>query len=339
MTIKKICVIHLNQIGDLVFSLPVLKALKDNYPGAILHSVVKPYLKGLLADCPFPDEIIIREEGLAAKLNLAREIRNNGYDLLITLARSEEAMLITALSGAGIKAGFVHFPWDLPLDVKETVAGHNCWINNARLLDKLGIPVKKNDYVGLLTIKGTPSRITLPEKYVVISAGASKRRLIKAWDEEKFAELIVRLNREYGLKPVLVGAGDTVESNELISRYVSERAPGEGIETLDLAGKLDLRELYALLAQACLFVGIDSGVMHMASAADIPVVALFGPTDPDYVGPQNEQSIVVREKMQCVPCYLNQTCTEIDCMRQLKTDRVMDACRRLMDRKDKRNGV
>lgn len=331
MTIKKICVIHLNQIGDLVFSLPVLKALKDNYPGAILHSVVKPYLKGLLADSPFPDEIIIREEGLAAKLNLARKIRDNGYDLLISLARSEEAMLITALSRARIKAGFVHFPWDFSLDVKEIVAGHNCWINNARLLDKLGIHIEKNDYVGLLNVKNSPDRITLPEKYVVISAGASKRRLIKAWDEDKFAELIARLNREYGLKPVLVGAGDTVESNALISRYVSGRVPGQDIEIVDLAGKLDLRGLYALLARASLFVGIDSGVMHMASAADIPVVALFGPTDPDYVGPRNDQSIVVQEKMQCVPCYLNRSCTEIDCMRQLKAEKVMDACRKLLD--------
>ena len=61
------------------------------------------------------------------------------------------------------------------------------------------------------------------------------------------------------------------------------------------------------------------------------VVALFGPTDPGYVGPQNDHSIVVQEKLECVPCYLNRTCSEIDCMRQLGADRVLDACRRLMD--------
>ena len=93
MEIKKICVIHLNQIGDLVFSLPVLKALKDNYPGAILHCVVKPYLKGLLIDSPFVDDIFIRPDGIAERTRLAQTIRRNRYDLLISLARSEEAML------------------------------------------------------------------------------------------------------------------------------------------------------------------------------------------------------------------------------------------------------
>ena len=331
MEIQKICVIHLNQIGDLVFSLPVLKALKGNYPGAVLHCVVKPYLKGLLIDSPFVDDIVIRPDGIAGRMSLAQTIRRNRYDLLISLARSEEAMLTTALSSAGIKAGFVHFPWDFALHVKETVAGHNCWKNNARLLRKLGIHIEKNDYVGLLSVRQTLDRITLPEKFVVISAGASRRRLAKAWDEEKFAELIVSLHDEYDLAAVLVGAGDTLESNALIMHHVSQRVPGRNMEIVDLAGRLDLRELYALLARACLFVGIDSGVMHMASAADIPVVALFGPTDPDYVGPQNRESIVVREDLQCVPCYLNRSCREIDCMRQLGADRVMDACRTLMD--------
>ncbi len=329
MEIKKICVIHLNQIGDLVFSLPVLKALKEAWPDAEIHSVIKPYLKGLLADSPFVDEIFTREDGLAAKLNLAVKIRNNGYDLIISLARSQEAMLITAVSRAGIKAGFVHFPWDVSLDVKETVAGHNCWINNARLLHKLGVKTDKDDYVGLLVVKDAHEIPELPEKYVVISAGASRRRLMKAWDEEKFAELIVSLHGEYGLVPVLVGAGDTLECNRLIRQYVTQG--DRSVETLDLTGSLGLRELYTLLAQASLFVGIDSGVMHLASAADVPVVALFGPTDPDYVGPQNDQSIVVCEKKKCVPCYLNRTCADVDCMRDLGVDKVMDACRKLME--------
>ena len=331
MEIKKICVIHLNQIGDLVFSLPLLKALREAYPDALIHSVVKPYLKGLLIDSPFVDEIFTREDDLAAKLVLGRKIRSHGYDLVISLARSEESMLLTTFSRAGIKAGFVHFPWDICLDVKETVAGHNCWINNARLLHKLGVKTGKNDYVGLLVVNDADGMPVLPEKYVVISAGASRRRLIKAWDEEKFAELIVSLHEEYALVPVLVGASDTVECNTLIRQYVKARSSKNSVEVLDLTGSLGLRQLYLLLEQASLFVGIDSGVMHLASAADIPVVALFGPTDPDYVGPQNKESAVVSVNRDCVPCYMNRTCADIDCMRDLGVDAVMDACRTLMD--------
>ncbi|MBN2297050.1 MAG: glycosyltransferase family 9 protein [Deltaproteobacteria bacterium] len=333
MDIEKICVIHLNQIGDLVFSLPLLRALKDAFPGAVIHSVVKPYLKGLLEDSPYVESIFIRDKSYTGRLDLAKRLRSNGYDLLISLARSQEAMLLTAMSGARKKAGFVHFPWDKVLDVKETVAGHNCWINNARLLEKLGVNIIKNDYVGLLKVQHESSVRGLPEKYVIISAGASRRRLVKAWDEEKYADVIVSLHREYGLSPVLVGGGDTLECNGLISRHLSESFPGEKIEVIDLTGALGLRELYPLLERADLFLGIDSGVMHMASAADIPVVALFGPTDPYYVGPQNRESIVVRKDMKCAPCYLNRSCKDIDCMRALGADAVMDACRSLLDGK------
>ncbi|HQJ10022.1 MAG TPA: glycosyltransferase family 9 protein, partial [Deltaproteobacteria bacterium] len=174
--------------------------------------------------------------------------------------------------------------------------------------------------------------IIIPEPYVVISAGASPRRLTKAWDEEKFAQLIVSLYERSSLRPVLVGAGDTRESNALITLMVKNDPKGKDIDVLDLTGKLNLRSLTALLMRAGLFVGIDSGVMHLASASDIPVVALFGPTDPYYVGPQNERSIVVRSDMECIPCYLDKSCRHIECMRKLGTEQVMDACIRVMDR-------
>lgn len=331
MEIQKICIIHLNQIGDLVFSLPLLKALRDSCPKAEIHSVVKPYLKGLLEDSPYVDRIVVRNGSARERLRLLGTLRDNRYDLLITLARSEEALVLTALSRARIKAGFVHFPWDFSLDVRETVAGHNCWINNARLLERLGVKVVKNDYVGLLEVKHAAALPELPGKFVVISAGASRRRLAKAWDEEKFAEVILSLHREYALTPVLVGAGDTAESNALIRRCVEAGAPGEAVGVVDMTGMLGLRELYAVLREADLFVGIDSGVMHLASAADIPLVALFGPTDPKYVGPQNQRSRVVRHAMKCMPCYLNPSCSDVDCMRDLGADAVMDACRAVLD--------
>ncbi|HQJ07827.1 MAG TPA: glycosyltransferase family 9 protein, partial [Deltaproteobacteria bacterium] len=106
MAEMRICVIHLNQIGDLVFSLPLLKALRDRYPDAEIHSVMKPYLKDLLAGSPLVNETIARQGGVRETLRLARTLRRNRYDLLISLARSEEAFILTSLSRAGTKAGF-----------------------------------------------------------------------------------------------------------------------------------------------------------------------------------------------------------------------------------------
>jgi len=327
----RICVVHLNQIGDLAFSLPLLKSLRDGYPGAKIHSVLKPGIGKLLEGSPFVDRIIPRPGGVRGTLGLVRTLRRSSYDLLISLARSEEAFLLTALSGARKKAGFARFPWDLCLDAKEAVEGLNSSFNNAKLLRRLEIPVTAETYVGLLPVSPDECPEAVPSPYAVFSAGASPRRLVKAWDEEKFAGLIVELNARFGLVPVLVGADDTRESNDRIKDAVGHDPRGRHIAVIDLTGRLGLRALAALLMRAGLFVGIDSGVMHLASASDIPVVALFGPTDPFYVGPQNARSVVVSQDLDCMPCYLKRTCEDVRCMRGLSMEKVLAACAGLVE--------
>jgi len=323
---RRIGVIHLNQIGDLVFALPLLASLRQQYPQAEIVSILKPNLVELLEDSPYVDRLLPRKEGWAEQARLMRDLRRQAPDLLICLARSEEALLLTMLSQAKIKAGFANFPWDMSLDVKEQIEGHNSWYNNAKLLRALGIPIAQDSYVGLLHVSPVQSPAGLPKRYAVISAGASSRRLIKAWDEDKFAELIIRLKKRYDLSAVLVGGADSRTCYERIKELARDRLGSDQGWIIDQSGRLSLKQLTAVLKQAVLFVGIDSGVMHLASALDLPVVGLFGPTDPFYVGPQNRKSLVVREELDCMPCYIKPTCREYDCLRRLGVDRVWDAC-------------
>jgi len=99
---------------------------------------------------------------------------------------------------------------------------------------------------------------------------------------------------------------------------------------VDLAGRVDLRSLVSVIRRAKLFVGIDSGPMHIASALDIPTVAIFGPTDPAYVGPQNERSAVVRKDLACSPCYLRGDCDHRRCLSSIEAQDVLDACNRVL---------
>jgi len=338
MEFKKICVIHLNQIGDLLFSLPFLKALKENTPSAIIHSVIRPHLKDLLIESPFVDQLLIRERGIRKILILLRELRKNRYDLLITLSRSEECLFLTTLSGARIKAGFVHAPWDFALNMKEKMEGPPCVSNNIKLLKTLNIEVRKKNYVGLMNLpleKGSEelSRAKISNvqgKYVVISPGTSARRRIKTWEEEKFGDLILRLKERYGFNPVLIGGEDSREANEKIVEIVKEKDKKRKMNHLqNLTGETDLKELCYLLKGASLFVGVDSGIMHLASSLDTPVVGIFGPTDPSLIGPQNERSAVVREEMKCSPCDLK-GCDERPCMKNLDVQKVLDACDELL---------
>lgn len=335
-----ICVIHLNQIGDLVFSLPLLRALRENYPDSTIHSVVKPYLRDLLTGSPYVDDVFLRKSGLKEKLNLLREIRRNRYDLVISLSNSVECLLLTALSSAKRKVGFANFPWDLCLDLKEKVEGHHGWYNNRKLLKRLDLTVEKGDYVGLL-IPSSPGEglrelvesqgFDVEGRYVIISPGTSVRRKVKQWEEEKFAEVIVSLKERYDLNPVLVGGKDNEELNEKIAGIAKEKYNGEDLDMLNLTGKVGLKDLCSFMKHASLFVGIDSGIMHLASSMDMPVVGIFGPSDPFYVGPQNDRSIVVREEdLGCAPCYLK-GCDDKACMKEVGVDKVLDACEELMD--------
>ena len=340
MNVKNICVIHLNQVGDLVFSLPLLRALRENYPDSTIHSVVKPYLRDLLTGSPDVNAVFPRKSGLREKLNLLREIRRNRYDLLISLSNSVECLLLTALSRAKRKVGFSNSPWDLCLDLKEKVEGHHGWFNNRKLLKKLDLTVEKNDYVGLV-IPSSPGEglwdlvesqgFDVGGRYVIISPGTSARRKVKQWEEEKFAEVIVSLKERYDLNPVLVGGQDNEELNEKIASIAKEKYNGEGLSMLNLTGRVGLMDLCSFMKYASLFVGIDSGIMHLASSMDMAVVGIFGPSDPFYVGPQNERSIVVREEdVSCAPCYLK-GCDDRTCMKEVSVDKVLFACEELMD--------
>jgi lipopolysaccharide heptosyltransferase II len=338
MEFKKICVIHLNQIGDLLFSLPFLKALKESTPSTVLHSVIRPHLKDLLVHSPFVDQLLIREKGVKNMFILLGQLRKNSYDLLITLSRSEECFFLTNFSGARVKAGFMHFPWDFGLDLKEKMEGPPSASNNFRLLRRLNVEADKNDYVGLIHIpfdknsRGSECDTFSKSsgKYVVISPGTSARRRIKTWEEEKFGNLILQLNERHGLNPVLVGGEDTREVSEKIIAIVRAKDKGKRMNHIqNLVGKTNLKDLCHLLKEASLFVGVDSGVMHLASAFDIPVVGIFGPTDPSYVGPQNRRSRVVREEMECSPCYLK-GCDERPCMKNLDVQKVLEACEELL---------
>jgi ADP-heptose:LPS heptosyltransferase len=330
MHFRKICIIHLNQIGDLVFSLPLLKSLKDNLPDTEVHSVVRPFLQDLLAQSPWVDRIILRESNLKSKLALLRKIRHSRYDLLICLGRSEESLMLALFSRAKLKAGFAHFFWDLGLDLKEHIEGHNSWHNNAKLLRLLNIRISQNNYVGLLNVNTDASLARLPTEFAVISPAASRRRQMKAWDPEKFAELIILLQQHFSLDSVIVGGSDDKAYNHAVMKNLGEKSGGDSSDIIDLTGRTGLGQLCSLLKQARLFVGIDSGIMHLASSLDIPLVALFGPTDPRIVGPQNRRSKVVsRDDMDCVPCYLN-PCDHRNCMNELEVDTVLEACRQVI---------
>ena len=297
-------VFHLNQIGDLVFSLPALGALRRRFPEARLISVVRENVAPLLEGVELIDDVITHQ-GSGSFLSTVDELRAAKFDLAVCLSESPRSRLLAWLSGAQARIGLGGGPLASLLTERVPKEGFPSTGNNLRVVRRLGCPAVTKSYVGLLKASDEDlhaaagllemrSRQTPGDPLVVIAPGASQGRQEKEWPTERFAavaEAVVQL----GGVPTLVGAD------------VRPELSSEGV--VDLGGRTSLRELIGILGLADLFVGNDSGVLHLAAALGTPCVALFGPTDPVQTGPHGEGHVVLSAS-EDGPASIDQISTE-----------------------------
>ena len=321
---RRIACFHLNQVGDLLFSLPALYNLRAGFPEAHITSVARPHCKELLLLSGLVDEVIERpRRPIGVGFRVAARLRKLRPDLALLFSTSLGMSTLSLLSGSRIRVGFAKsptrffltqgVPWLPPPSVQ----------NNLRLLEAIGCPITKRDYGGLIR----PGRIEQDEvgrilqsagigageRYAVLSPGTSSGREIKCWSDEGFAQVADALASEFGLRSVVVGMNGGGGVCGLSSSVV------------DLTGKTSLSALAGVLGQAQVVIGVDSGVMHMAAAAGTPVVGLFGPTDPKLTGPQGEGHRVVCLDMPCRPCLAKSCDTGRRCMTEITSGMVTDA--------------
>ncbi len=289
---RRIGVVHLSQVGDLMFSLPALSALRAGFPGARVVSIVKEPLEPLLRGNSLVDEIVLHRGSRDFFASLGR-LRASELDLMVCLSQSPRARLLAYGSGATRRAGLGSGRLASLLTEAVAASGPPSTANNLRLTSALGCPVVSPDYQGLLRAEDQDlvgARAVLREagwdgdgEVVVFAGGASRGREHKEWPGERLMEACRLSAARGGVWSVVVGTE---------RRSGIEHAPAEGV--LDLTGRTGLRQLMGLLDLARLFVGIDSGVLHVAAALGTSCIALFGPTDPRQTGPQGEGHRVLR---------------------------------------------
>jgi heptosyltransferase-2 len=154
---------------------------------------------------------------------------------------------------------------------------------------------------------------------IAIGAGASYGSA-KCWPPDRFAELANRLQGRAGAEVILFGTSTEAAVSSAI-------AAGMHRPPIDLTGKTTINDLPALLSQCHLFIGNDSGAMHVAAAVGLPVVAVFGPTDPFGTSPVTPRCSIVQEKPYCSPCFLRRCPTDHRCMTRVTPDAVEAAAR------------
>lgn len=321
---QRIACFHLNQIGDLLFSLPALHNLRARYPEAHIAGIIRPPCRDLLLLSGLLDEVIERPGGsLADSMRLGMQIRRKPFDLMLLFSTSYSAWIVAQISAAKVKAGFSHGIPGIGLQYRVPWSPPPSTENNLRLVEAIGCPVVKRDYVGLIRpgeselsdASGVLASVGVSEDepIAVLSPGASKGREIKRWPDGCCAQVADALKDRFGLTPVIVGMKGDAGQVTGISRHAR-----------DITGQTSLSVLAGVLAKATMVVGMDSGVMHLAGAVGAPVVALFGPTDHTITGPQGVHRIVCLD-LPCAPCQANTCSIGRPCMEDITPEMVLSA--------------
>ena len=303
---QRIACFHLNQVGDLLFSLPALYNIRQRFPNAHIASVARPNCRDLLELSGLVDEMIERpRRPLGSSFRVARTLRRKKFDLAVVFSTSLGMTALALMSGVPKRVGFGKMPTGLLLSSRLPWTSPPSTKNNLRLVEAIGCPVVKSDYVGIIRPRDSDeagaeellASVGMADKqFVVLGPGTSTGREIKRWSNEGFAEVADSVADRLGIRSVVVGLAGGVEISRL-----SKNA-------LDLTGNTSLPVLAALLRRARLFIGVDSGVMHLAAAMGVRVVGLFGPSDPEITRPQGEGHAVIQVDLPCRPC-LAKTCS------------------------------
>ena len=310
---RRILVLRYRFIGDTILTVPFLRNLRRAEPDAYIAWIVAPGSSEVVNGIPYIDELIywdpttIHADSRGGhrtwreKLAFVRQLRARHFDTAYVLKRSFSSALMALFSGARKRIGFSTEGRSLLLT--RAVPYRSDQHEVLSFLDVLaadGIQIEDDYLESWITQQETEEAEKL-----LAAAGSGNSRLLaihpfgsiyeKTWPIERFAKVAAKLQDQFGLKPVILGA-----KGDLAGFEKSRNLFPEG--SCDLVGKCNIRVTQAVLRQSAFFLGNDSGIMHLAAAAGLPLVAIFGPTSPTRFGPWGERTQIVYSKFHCSPC-------------------------------------
>jgi lipopolysaccharide heptosyltransferase I len=329
----KILIIKPSSLGDIIHALPALSIIRKSFPASYLAWLVSDPFKGLLEGHPYLDEIISfpRHFFLQKGLPFLKELRSRQFDIVIDLQGLLRSALIGFLCRAEERIGFREGREFSPLFYTRpiTIGRHilHAVDRNMQLASSISGGIFEADFTFNLSpraVKKVEGKLKeLKIEGEIIALNPATRWPSKRWKEDNWAKIAEALANEGNIF-FLAGPGE----EELI----------EGIRKLmkknsfSLAGQLSLQELAVFLSRSRLLVTVDSGPMHLAAAMHIPLVALFGPTDPARCGPYGHSRSVIKSSLDCTGCYRFH-CRSNKCMNDIAPGQVLAKAVEILKRK------
>jgi lipopolysaccharide heptosyltransferase II len=333
--VNNILVVNVNWLGDVIFSTPIFKALKEAYPQARVSCLAVPRVKEVLEHCPFIDEVIVYDEKGRhwypwEKLRLIGSLRQKKFDAAFLLHRSLTRALLTFLVGIPVRVGYRSAKPSVFLTRQISVEENAHRMDEyAKIVEELGVAVDKvyGLEVSAQELKDMEEKLLKhgigPGDYlVVVNAGGNWD--LKRWPHERFGQLIARLVKDFRVKVVIPGSDKDRALAQSIARL-------SGVDPLVLAGSTGLKELMALFKRANCVISNDTGPLHLAASVGTDVIALFGPTRPEITGPRGRgRAMVLHKEIGCnkAPCY-HLSCSHNECLHAITVDDVCQALQKI----------
>jgi heptosyltransferase-2 len=338
--IKRILVRGPNWLGDAVMCEPALRGLRGLFPHAQIALLVKPAVADLFAGHPALTRVLTydtkgRHAGLSGKWVLARQLRRQGFDLAVLFQNAFEAAFLTFLAGVPRRYGYATDGRSLLMSDPIAAPDRRTLVHQVRyywdLLKPLGLtgdppapelvvfPEEEQAMAGRFAQGG----LTATDVVVGINPGSTYGGA-KRWLPERYAEVTERLcrtireSREQQVGVVIFGA----KGEERLGHEIAARLPSR---SLVLSGATTIRELMAAVKRCAMLLTNDTGPMHIASAFQVPVVAIFGPTDWRTTSPFGSAHVIVRQPVDCAPCLLRECPIDHRCMTRVSVDQVYEA--------------
>jgi heptosyltransferase II len=330
--IRRILIRATNWVGDAVMSMPAFEAVSENFPESHITVLARPWVAPLYESHPAANEVIPYKRGYgywedsSEFLKVIRTLRALRFDMAVLFQNAFEAALIARLAGIKIRVGYNTDGRGFLLSHsvvrgKEVLKLHQVeyyltflralgWEAPTRDPGLRASPESVTRTRSLLFSKGIEDHDLL----VGLSPGAAYGPA-KRWPVERFAAIGDRAIREWGAKVVVIG---TEKEKELGETLISATAPG----AVNFCGITGLGDALALIKRCRLFVSNDSGLMHVAAALKVPMVAIFGSTDPVATGPRGKNARVVKQDMECSPCLKPECPVGYRCLLAVQPDDV-----------------
>ncbi len=349
--IKKILFIKSGAIGDVLMTTPLIRGVRRRFPNAEITYFVGEWSKDVLKNnknvdkvISFPDDIIFKKKLLKLK-KLSKKLSKENFDLCFVLDWSYLAGLFGYICAPNaVRIGFARgkegFAHSIGIPYGDKKHDSEYYLDMARAIS--ATDVDKKDVSMELFLSEPDKKFAsnfvkkrkMGGKIIGIAPGGASNPgqtvLLKRWPCERYIELCSLILEKTDAKIIFFGSKDDFDAIKAVEKKVKIKKERER-RVFDASGRCSIHESAALMKKCKVFVTNDSGAMHIAAAAGVPTISIFGPTNPVKLAPLGKKHKYLWSKINCVPCYKNGSyakCRHKKCMYAIKAADVFYAVKK-----------